>query len=66
LFGGRVKTLSDSFYSDLYFVTAVTGVIPVTSQIEHLRENIAVGYGRSPDEPIRKNDCVYKKPVATY
>ena len=38
---------------------AVTCAIPATSQIEHLRENIAVGYGRLPDEAIRKKMLVY-------
>ena len=38
---------------------AVTCAIPATSQIEHLRENIAVGYGRLPDEVIRKKMLAY-------
>ena len=38
---------------------AVTCAIPATSQIEHLRENIAAGYGRLPDEPMRKKMLEY-------
>ena len=40
---------------------AVTCAIPATSQIEHLRENIAAGYGRLPDEPMRKKMIAYIK-----
>ena len=40
---------------------AVTCVIPATSQIEHLRENVAAGYGRLPDEPMRKKMMAYIK-----
>ena len=38
---------------------AVTCAIPATSQIEHLRENIAAGYGRLPDELMRKKMLAY-------
>ena len=38
---------------------AVTCAIPATSQIEHLRENMAAGYGRLPDEPMRKKMFAY-------
>ena len=38
---------------------AVTCAIPATSQIEHLRENIEAGYGRLPDEAMRKKMLVY-------
>jgi diketogulonate reductase-like aldo/keto reductase len=38
---------------------AVTCAIPATSQIEHLRENIAAGYGRVPDEVMRKKMVAY-------
>lgn len=38
---------------------AVTCAIPATSQIEHLRENIAAGYGRLPDEQMRKKMIAY-------
>ena len=38
---------------------AVTCAIPATSQIEHLRENIAAGYGRLPDEAMRKKMLAY-------
>ena len=38
---------------------AVTCAIPATSQIEHLRENIAAGYGRLPDEVMRKKMVTY-------
>jgi len=40
---------------------AVTCAIPATSQLEHLRENIAAGYGRLPDEPTRKKMLNYIK-----
>lgn len=40
---------------------AVTCAIPATSQIEHLRENIAAGYGRLPDELMRKKMVTYIK-----
>lgn len=40
---------------------AVTCAIPATSQIEHLRENIAAGYGRLPDEVMRKKMVTYIK-----
>ena len=40
---------------------AVTCAIPATSQIEHLRENIAAGYGRLPDEAMRKKMIAYIK-----
>lgn len=40
---------------------AVTCAIPATSQIEHLRENIAAGYGRLPDAPMRKKMIAYIK-----
>lgn len=38
---------------------AVTCAIPATSQIEHLRENIEAGYGRLPDEIMRKKMLAY-------
>ena len=38
---------------------AVTCAIPATSQIEHLRENIEAGYGRLPDEAMRKKMLAY-------
>jgi diketogulonate reductase-like aldo/keto reductase len=38
---------------------AVTCAIPATSQIEHLHENIAAGYGRLPDEVMRKKMVTY-------
>jgi len=38
---------------------AVTCAIPATSQIEHLRENIAAGYGYLPDEAMRKKMVAY-------
>ena len=38
---------------------AVTCAIPATSQIEHLRENIAAGYGRLPDVAMRKKMIAY-------
>ncbi len=38
---------------------AVTCAIPATSQIEHLRENIAADYGRLPDEAMRKRMVAY-------
>lgn len=41
--------------------SAVTCAIPATSQIEHLRENVAAGYGRLPDEPLRKKMIEYIK-----
>ena len=40
---------------------AVTCAIPATSQIEHLRENIAAGYGRLPDEAMRTKMIAYIK-----
>ena len=40
---------------------AVTCAIPATSQIEHLRENIAAGYGRLPDEAMRTKMIKYIK-----
>ena len=40
---------------------AVTCAIPATSQLAHLRENIAAGYGRLPDEPTRKKMLNYIK-----
>lgn len=40
---------------------AVTCAIPATSQIEHLHENIAAGYGRLPDEAMRKKMIAYIK-----
>ena len=40
---------------------AVTCAIPATSQIEHLRENMAAGYGRLPDTPTRKKMIAYIK-----
>jgi len=40
---------------------AVTCAIPATSQIEHLRENMAAGYGRLPDAPTRKKMIAYIK-----
>lgn len=40
---------------------AVSCAIPATSQIEHLRENIAAGYGSLPDEVMRKKMIVYIK-----
>ncbi|MDH5711779.1 MAG: aldo/keto reductase [Gammaproteobacteria bacterium] len=40
---------------------AVTCAIPATSQLVHLRENIAAGYGRLPDEPMRKKMVSYIK-----
>jgi diketogulonate reductase-like aldo/keto reductase len=33
---------------------AVTCVIPATSKVEHLRDNMAAGRGRMPDEALRK------------
>ena len=33
---------------------AVTCVIPATSSVAHVRENIAAGYGRLPDESMRR------------
>lgn len=38
---------------------AVSCAIPATSQIAHLRENIMAGYGRLPDEPMRKKMIAY-------
>ena len=38
---------------------AVSCAIPATSQIEHLRENIEAGYGRLPDEAMRKKMLAY-------
>jgi diketogulonate reductase-like aldo/keto reductase len=38
---------------------AVSCAIPATSNIEHLRENIAAGYGRLPDESIRQKMIAY-------
>lgn len=38
---------------------AVTCVIPATSQLVHLRENIAAGYGRLPDEKMRREMISY-------
>ena len=32
----------------------VTCVIPATSNVAHVRENVGAGHGRLPDEPIRK------------
>lgn len=40
---------------------AVTCAIPATSQLEHLCENMAAGYGRLPDEPVRKKMLKYIK-----
>ncbi len=33
---------------------AVTCVIPATSSVAHVRENVAAGYGRQPDESMRR------------
>ncbi len=38
---------------------AVTCAIPATSQLVHLRENMAAGYGRLPDEAMRKKMVTY-------
>ncbi|MBT8118896.1 MAG: aldo/keto reductase [Gammaproteobacteria bacterium] len=38
---------------------AVSCAIPATSQIEHLRENIAAGFGVLPDEVMRKRMLAY-------
>lgn len=38
---------------------AVTCAIPATSQLVHLQENIAAGYGRLPDEAMRKKMIAY-------
>ncbi len=38
---------------------AVTCAIPATSKIEHLRENIAAGHGRLPDEGMRNRMLTY-------
>jgi len=40
---------------------AVTCAIPATSQIAHLRENMAAAYGRLPDELMRKKMVAYVK-----
>jgi len=40
---------------------AVTCAIPATSQIAHLRENIAAGYGRLPDAAMRDRMLAYIK-----
>jgi len=38
---------------------AVSCTIPATSQLLHLRENMAVNYGRLPDQPMRKKMLEY-------
>ena len=38
---------------------AVTCVIPATSSITHVRENMAAAMGRLPDEPLRKRMAAY-------
>ena len=40
---------------------AVTCAIPATSQLEHLRENIAAGYGELPDKAMREKMIKYIK-----
>jgi diketogulonate reductase-like aldo/keto reductase len=40
---------------------AVTCAIPATSQLVHLRENMAAGYGRLPDASMRKKMLAYVK-----
>jgi diketogulonate reductase-like aldo/keto reductase len=40
---------------------AVTCAIPATSQLVHLRENIAAGYGELPDKAMRENMIQYIK-----
>ncbi len=32
----------------------MTCAIPATSKIDHVRDNMKVGYGRMPDEEMRK------------
>lgn len=39
--------------------TAVTCVIPGTSDPEHLVDNMGAGYGRMPDEAVRKEMVSY-------
>lgn len=41
--------------------SAVTCAIPATSQLEHLRENIAAGYGELPDKTMRQKMIQYIK-----
>lgn len=38
---------------------AVTCVIPATRQVAHVRENLAAGHGRQPDEAMRKRMSAY-------
>lgn len=40
---------------------AVTCAIPATSQLAHLRENMAAAYGRLPDQAVRKKMVQYVK-----
>lgn len=40
---------------------AVTCAIPATSQLEHLRENMAAGYGELPDKAMRQKMIQYIK-----
>lgn len=40
---------------------AVTCAIPATSQLEHLRENMAAGYGKLPDKAMRQKMLQYIK-----
>jgi len=40
---------------------AVTCAIPATSQVSHLHENMAAGYGEMPDESMRKKMIQYIK-----
>ena len=41
--------------------SAVTCAIPATSQLKHLRENMAAGYGVLPDEKMRNKMVAYVK-----
>jgi aryl-alcohol dehydrogenase-like predicted oxidoreductase len=40
---------------------AVSCAIPATSQLEHLRENMAAGYGELPDKKMRQKMIQYIK-----
>jgi aryl-alcohol dehydrogenase-like predicted oxidoreductase len=34
--------------------SAVSAVIPATSKIEHMADNLGAGFGELPDEPLRQ------------
>lgn len=55
------ETWAQFFLKFIISHPAVTCAIPATSQLAHLRENIAAGYGKLPDKAMRQKMIQYIK-----